>query len=89
MKPRETKDESMQRAESQSPLRCSSPESSEAPPDHCRKVVEEVGGQRQKAQAISGGSHANSVSDGTTRFQSLLSDFFPRFVADSCAMRTA
>ena len=46
MKPRETKDESMQRAESQSPLRCSSPESSEAPPDHCRKVVEEVGGQR-------------------------------------------
>ena len=43
----------------------------------------------QKAQAISGGSHANSVSDGTTRFQSLLSDFFPRFVADSCAMRTA
>ena len=46
MKPRETKDESMQRAESESPLRCSSPASSEAPPDHCRKVVEEVGGQR-------------------------------------------
>ena len=46
MKPRETKDESMQRAESQSPLKCSSPASNEAPPDHCRKVVEEVGSQR-------------------------------------------
>ena len=44
MKPIETKDESMQRAESQNPLRCSSP--AEAPPDHCRKVVQEVGSQR-------------------------------------------
>ena len=43
----------------------------------------------QKAQAISEGSHANSVSDETTRFQSLLSDFFSRFVADSCAMSCA
>ena len=38
---------------------------------------------------MSGGSHANSVSDGTTRFHSLLSVFFPRFATDSCAMRTA
>ena len=34
MKPSETKDEVMQRAETQSPLRCSSPASSEAQPDH-------------------------------------------------------
>ena len=46
MKPSETKDENMQRADTQSPLRCSSPTSSEAPPDHCRKVVQEVGSQR-------------------------------------------
>ena len=37
MKPRETKDESMQRADTQYPLRSSSPASSEAQPDHCRK----------------------------------------------------
>ena len=43
----------------------------------------------QKAHAMFGGSHANSVSDGTTRFQSLFSVRFPRFVIDSCAMRTA
>ena len=44
----------------------------------------------QKAHhAMSGGSHANSVSEGTTRFQSLLSVFFPRVATDSCAMRTA
>ena len=36
-----------------------------------------------------GGSHANSVSEGTTRFHSLLSVFFPRFATDSGAMRTA
>ena len=42
MKQSKTKDESMQRVESQSPLRCSSPASSEIPPDHCRKVVHEV-----------------------------------------------
>ena len=46
MKPSETKDESMQRADTQSPLRCSSPASSEAQPDHRRKVVKEVGSQR-------------------------------------------
>ena len=46
MKPSETKDESMQRADTQSPLRCSSPASSEAQPDHRRKVVQEVGSQR-------------------------------------------
>ena len=38
---------------------------------------------------MSGGSHANSVSEGTTRFQSLFSVFFLRVAADSCAMRTA
>ena len=38
---------------------------------------------------MSGGSQANSVSEGTTRFQSLLSFFFPLVAADSCAMRTA
>ena len=43
----------------------------------------------QKAHAMSGRSHANSVSEGTTRFQSLFSVFFPRVAADSCAMRTA
>ena len=43
----------------------------------------------QKAHAMSGGSQANSVSDGTTRFQSLLSVFFPRLATDSYAMRTA
>ena len=46
MKPSETKDESMQRADTQSPLRCSSPASSEAQPDHCRKDVQKVGSQR-------------------------------------------
>ena len=46
MKPRETKDRSMQRANTQIPLRCSSPASSEAQPDHCRKDVQEVGNQR-------------------------------------------
>ena len=46
VKPSETKDESMQRAETQSPLRCSSPASSEAQPDHRRKVVQKVGSQR-------------------------------------------
>ena len=40
----------------------------------------------QKAHAMSGGSHANSVSEGTTRFQSFFSVFFPRVRADSCAM---
>ena len=30
---------------------------------------------------MSGGSHANSVSEGTTRFQSLFSVFFPRVTA--------
>ena len=39
----------------------------------------------QKAHAMLGGSHANSVSDGTTRFHSLFSVFFPRFATDSCA----
>ena len=43
----------------------------------------------QKAHAMSGGSQANSVCEGTTRFQSLLSFFFPLVAADSCAMRTA
>ena len=42
MKPSETKDESMQRADTQSPLGCSPPASSEAQPDHCRKVVQKV-----------------------------------------------
>ena len=37
MKPHETKDEGMQRADTQIPLRSSSPASSEAQPDHCRK----------------------------------------------------
>ena len=43
----------------------------------------------QKAHAMFGGSHANSVSDGTTRFHSLFSVRFPRLATDSCAMRTA
>ena len=47
MKPSETRDESMQRAMTQSPLRCSSPASSEAQPDHRKKVVKEVGSQRR------------------------------------------
>ena len=34
VKPRETKDESMQRADTQIPLRCSPPASSKAQPDH-------------------------------------------------------
>ena len=51
MKPRETKNESMQRVESQSPLRCSSPASSETPPDHCGKVVEK-GGQGQLTRVV-------------------------------------
>ena len=46
MKPSETKDESMQRADTQSPLRCSPPASSKAQPDHRRKVVQKVGSQR-------------------------------------------
>ena len=46
MKPSETKDESMQRANTQSPLRCSSPASSEAQPDHRREGVQEVGSRR-------------------------------------------
>ena len=46
MKPRETKDGSMQRANTQIPLRCSSPASSDAQPDHCRKDVQKVGNQR-------------------------------------------
>ena len=45
MKPSETKDESMQRADTYSPLRCSSPASSEAQPDHCCREV----GQRKSA----------------------------------------
>ena len=36
----------MQRANTQSPLRCSPPASSEAQPDHRRKVVQKVGNQR-------------------------------------------
>ena len=35
----------------------------------------------QKAHAMSGGSQANSVCEGTTRFQSLFSVFFPRVAA--------
>ena len=46
MKPRETKDKNMQRANTQNPLRSSSPASSEAQPDHCRKDVQKVGNQR-------------------------------------------
>ena len=46
MKPSETKDESVQRADTQSPLRCSSPASGEAQPDHRLKVLKEVGSQR-------------------------------------------
>ena len=46
MKPRETKDKSMQRADTQNPLRSPSPASSEAQPDHCRKDVQKVGSQR-------------------------------------------
>ena len=46
MKPSETKDVSMQRADTQNPLRCSPPASSEAQPDHRRKVVQKVGSQR-------------------------------------------
>ena len=46
MKPRETEDEGMQRADTQIPLRSSSPASSEAQPDHCRKDVQKVGSQR-------------------------------------------
>ena len=46
MKPSETKDESMQRADTQNPLRCSSPASSEAQPDHCKKDVQKVRSQR-------------------------------------------
>ena len=37
---------SMQRANTQIPLRSSSPASSEAQPDHCRKDVQKVGSQR-------------------------------------------
>ena len=37
MRPHETRDEGMQRADAQIPLRCSSPANSEAQPDHCRK----------------------------------------------------
>ena len=36
----------MQRADTQIPLRCSSPASSEAQPDHCRKGVQREGSQR-------------------------------------------
>ena len=36
----------MQRADTQNPLRCSPPASSEAQPDHRRKVVQKVGSQR-------------------------------------------
>ena len=36
----------MQRADTQIPLRSSSPASSEAQPDHCRKGVQKVGSQR-------------------------------------------
>ena len=52
MKPSETKDESMQRADTQSPLRCSPPASSEAQPDHRRKVVQKVGRQRQEKKTF-------------------------------------
>ena len=45
MKPRETEDEGMQRADTQIPVR-SSPPASEAQPDHCRKDVQKVGSQR-------------------------------------------
>ena len=37
----------MQRADTQIPLRSSSPASSEAQPDHCRKDVPKVGNQRR------------------------------------------
>ena len=47
MKPRETEDRSMQRADTQIPLRSSSPASSEAQPDHCGKDVQKVGNQRR------------------------------------------
>ena len=37
----------MQQADTQIPLRSSSPASSEAQPDHCRKDVQKVGNQRR------------------------------------------
>ena len=37
VKPRETRDEGMQQADTQIPLRCSSPANGEAQPDLCRK----------------------------------------------------
>ena len=70
MKPRETEDEGMQRADTQIPLRSSSPASSEAQPDHCRKDVQKVGRQRHsqwhpvsKASRKSSPVHAVSAQE--------------------------
>ena len=63
VKARETKDGSMQRADTQIPLRSSSPASSEAQPDHCRKDVQKVGSQRHSQwHPVSKSSPVHAVS---------------------------
>ena len=65
VKPRETRDESMQGADTQIPLRCSSPANSEAQPDLCRKGCPKE--KKPETQSV-----ASVVSDSSSRVRFIL-----------------